>query len=1008
MINKKSLVMILAVTLIMQVFSFATMRADDFIDIGDTGTREAARVLNNLGIMKGKTTDSFMPDTAVRRGEMVSITMRMLNLSPGLTSAEKVFSDVSDKNASFSDIYMAYKLGIVSGSDDGKFLPEKNVTYAQAIKMIICALGYEPKAESMGGYPTGYLTVAAQLGLFRGVTMEAGQEVTRGNIAKIAYKALEVDLMQKKSYGNDDNLVEVIEGQCLLTEMLGCHKIKGVVTENELTSLTIGKKAVNKEEVLLAGTVFYSNETNIKDYLGYKLEVYYKTDELGRNAVVMFTPAFHSELVLTSENDISVSLNDNKLNISYYVNEKQSEQKAQASFSQFVYNGKAHTGDVTQNILDSIFADFTGGKLTLVDNDGDKTFDFIKIEQYTSAVVSRVDTLSKKIYYKVFDGSDDVLAYELEKLEGDKVQYTIYALDGKLLELAGLKENDVISVYKSEDNLLYEIWVSTNQVAGAVNEVGSDGEIVIKDSKYNLAAGVSGSLFVLGLDTAFYLDKDNNIAGFNRDSIDKNNYGLLMDVFVPDGGLTSYPRLRILTPSGGYKTLESEYEITAFNGSSVTKQNINSLICNIDVAPGYTNAPTHMLWYTDNDKNFTYDGGTAHSQKAFYYRPWLTEKEMSDIASRKPIYYETNSKGRISKILVPDIPEEYCKIKSLHKMSDNTVQYAWTMRSINMTMVQSDRSAIYRISENAVCYDVLATTYSEKDYKALSGPASIANGSTRKSAVYEIENSGKIDMVVRYNAFPIEGDSAAIVVVDSVAAKSDDSYKLTGFSGGSKYESAIPSDVRLVERKPYIIESTSVVKLTASNLKEAKTKNVYDLSLATGSALKKDSQYVDETSLKKGDIVFVAKNGTSEVRYVEVIMRAEDAVLLTSSVGSGYSSRMSQEYQLAKGCITGFVDNMVWLRSVGEYTATLRRDTVGWPNYALSKFFDENQLYNFAYSSCKVWEYDLQRGTATLIPASAITEGDMVLAYGKTYSPRQCIVLKNYKAEPNPYDYWIE
>ena len=51
-------------------------------------------------------------------------------------------------------------LSMLQGNGDGSFSPEEETTAEQAIKILVCALGYEPMAEEKGGYPTGYLTVA--------------------------------------------------------------------------------------------------------------------------------------------------------------------------------------------------------------------------------------------------------------------------------------------------------------------------------------------------------------------------------------------------------------------------------------------------------------------------------------------------------------------------------------------------------------------------------------------------------------------------------------------------------------------------------------------------------------------------------------------------------------------------------------------------------------------------------------------------------------------------------
>ncbi|HHU69173.1 MAG TPA: S-layer homology domain-containing protein [Thermoanaerobacterales bacterium] len=52
-------------------------------------------------------------------------------------------------------------LGIVKGFEDGSFKPQDNITRAQFVKMLICALGYEQDAEVLKGVQTKFKDVAA-------------------------------------------------------------------------------------------------------------------------------------------------------------------------------------------------------------------------------------------------------------------------------------------------------------------------------------------------------------------------------------------------------------------------------------------------------------------------------------------------------------------------------------------------------------------------------------------------------------------------------------------------------------------------------------------------------------------------------------------------------------------------------------------------------------------------------------------------------------------------------
>jgi serine protease inhibitor len=77
-------------------------------------------------------------------------------------SSENGFSDVTEDEGY---IKAAKANGIISGFEDGTFRPKEPITGEQAIKMVVCALGYDAQAKEQGGYPSGYIQVAMEKGL---------------------------------------------------------------------------------------------------------------------------------------------------------------------------------------------------------------------------------------------------------------------------------------------------------------------------------------------------------------------------------------------------------------------------------------------------------------------------------------------------------------------------------------------------------------------------------------------------------------------------------------------------------------------------------------------------------------------------------------------------------------------------------------------------------------------------------------------------------------------------
>lgn len=105
------------------------------------------------------------------------------------------FSDVPN-NANTEWYYTAVTelagAGIINGYEDGTFRPANEVTYGQALKLIMMAAGYEDLSGTGSSWAKGFLDKALEDGLLS-QTVNLDRKITRSAIAEIAYKALKLD-----------------------------------------------------------------------------------------------------------------------------------------------------------------------------------------------------------------------------------------------------------------------------------------------------------------------------------------------------------------------------------------------------------------------------------------------------------------------------------------------------------------------------------------------------------------------------------------------------------------------------------------------------------------------------------------------------------------------------------------------------------------------------------------------------------------------------------------------
>lgn len=151
---------------------------------------EAVEYVSEAGIMEGKNGGNFDPEGTVTRAEMAAIICRMLGEDENLTAESDQFFDVSKTHWANKYVSKAAELGIVNGYGNGNFGPSDQVSYEQAVTMIIRASGLEDVAIAEGGYPDGYIETAYKYNFLDQISAEKGDLLARWQIVMILYNAM--------------------------------------------------------------------------------------------------------------------------------------------------------------------------------------------------------------------------------------------------------------------------------------------------------------------------------------------------------------------------------------------------------------------------------------------------------------------------------------------------------------------------------------------------------------------------------------------------------------------------------------------------------------------------------------------------------------------------------------------------------------------------------------------------------------------------------------------------
>lgn len=135
----------------------------------------------------------------VNRAEASKIILTMLGFKE-FERTDTHFTDVPKEYWASGYIELAWQLGIINGHGDGTFKPEQKLTNEQFVKMLVCALGYEPAVT--GVYPTGYFMKATQLGITKNLDLTGTDVAKRADVAVMVYNALDIPIMKQSGFGS--------------------------------------------------------------------------------------------------------------------------------------------------------------------------------------------------------------------------------------------------------------------------------------------------------------------------------------------------------------------------------------------------------------------------------------------------------------------------------------------------------------------------------------------------------------------------------------------------------------------------------------------------------------------------------------------------------------------------------------------------------------------------------------------------------------------------------------
>ena len=371
------------------------------------------------------------------------------------------FEDVDPSSEMYDALSAAVGMGLISDSDS--FRPDDAITLNEVYKICVSACGYALSAEMSGGYPQGYIAAASELRLADGIS--GTDSVSGVDAYRIIFNTLDADYYYRTADGYEKGSGDVLEAYRDITE------IRGVVTSNGTASCG-SYEAAAEEPSSLEGTigidyVKYISDLNYDLYLGYSVKAYTTYNEYDEAEIVYICPEKDNDVISLASYNIEYTRG--------YIEtlDDANERYTLNSSAEVIYNGRADY-DYSLDLLNDV-----NGTVTLVDNDNDRKYDYIIIDDYYYMEVASFD--KEELVIRDTRSADKQITLD------DSVSFSVYSEEeADYTELSSITQGSMLAVRRSNDEKVADIIILGRILSGTVDSY-TDELITVNGADYHMS-----------------------------------------------------------------------------------------------------------------------------------------------------------------------------------------------------------------------------------------------------------------------------------------------------------------------------------------------------------------------------------------------------------------------------------------------------------------------------------------------------------------------------------------
>ena len=582
---KRALSLALAAIMLigMMVVSASAVSYNDLTDKDQIVNKDAVSMLVSLGIIEGKPDGSYAPTENVDRAQMAKMLSVIMNKGVDNSALyQSVNSGLTDITSNWAKghINYCYTTGIIAGRGNGTFDPSATVTALEAAKMLLVAVGYDPKIEGFEGadWAINVSVRADEQGIFEGFTKDLSAPLNRDDAALLIYNALDVEMIQ--SYTTNNYPIVYSDHRTILSDKYGVIKVEGVVTANEWaildddtdTALQEGKTRIYNPDGILSTTgntaVAQDSSANVKtqvfnvstpvDMLGKAVTMYVKKTTILADSTVYGAPVVSdvNTVVTTGETVLYSGAKDPQVDYDKLLGENGLTDKDAKYF--WNYNSGKYIPNTTEKYGDKT-ANVKGATLTIIDNNGDGEVDYVLSVEKALADITSVNSKKETVTVRTLGTLDnkDVVGYE-DMAKEDVVLYVQYG--GRTY----LEKPEVVTGEMEHFNVKgTEKYMTVGGEKYKADGLKTNARTEVVKFDVTECDKANGVQFETSYN--FYQDDYGNVIAFEEVEAAAKNYALVLDSAFSTNMLNTSGQVKVLLPDGTEKTYQLNWSASVKN-----------------------------------------------------------------------------------------------------------------------------------------------------------------------------------------------------------------------------------------------------------------------------------------------------------------------------------------------------------------------------------------------------------------------------------------------------------